>query len=146
MSVGLVALEGEEVIAQLSVTVPVNELDGVTVMVEVPLPAAPALIVMLPLLERVKLLLPPGACQKSPQPATSVAAANNPAQRPIFIAAPFAPSSGCVIHRNPITDYTYTHAPSSMCRRRSCGTSLAAVALCIPSTLLAIPALKLIDS
>ena len=34
---GLVALEGEDVMAQLSFTVPVNELPGVTVMVEVPL-------------------------------------------------------------------------------------------------------------
>jgi hypothetical protein len=51
------ALEAPEgaVTAQASVTVPVNELAGVTVMVEVP--DEPALTVMLPLLLRVKLLL-----------------------------------------------------------------------------------------
>jgi hypothetical protein len=91
------------VTAQLSVTVPVNELPGVTPITEVPLPAAPALMVMLPLLERLKpvVLLLSGACQKSPQPARSVAAANNPTQRPIFIAAPFAPSSGYTRNRSP---------------------------------------------
>jgi hypothetical protein len=104
--------DGALVTAQVSVTVPVNEFVGVTVIVDVPLLPALELTLMLALLESVKLLFPPGACQKSPQPAKSIAAANNPAQRPIFIAAPFASSSGCVIHRNPITDYTYTHAPS----------------------------------
>jgi hypothetical protein len=55
---------------QLRSTVPVNELDGVTVMVEVLPEVAPGLTVMLPLLVKVKLvLLPLGACQKSPQPA-----------------------------------------------------------------------------
>jgi hypothetical protein len=85
--VGLEAPVGA-VTVQVSVTVPVNELAGVTVMVEVPV--APALTVMLVgLLERVKLLLPPfGASQKSPHPASSSAAANNPAQRPMFMAAP----------------------------------------------------------
>jgi len=38
---------------QLSVTVPVYVLAGVTVMVEVPVPATPALTLMLPLLLRV---------------------------------------------------------------------------------------------
>ena len=87
--VGLVAPVGA-VTEQLSVTVPVNELPGVTVIVAVLSEVAPALTVMLPLLVRVKLvlLLPFGACQKSPHPASSRAAANNPAQRPIFIAAP----------------------------------------------------------
>jgi hypothetical protein len=77
------------VTAQLSETVPVNELPGVTVMVAVPV--APWATMMLPLLERVKLLLPPpGACQKSPQPAINGAAAsNNHAHLPIFIATPF---------------------------------------------------------
>jgi hypothetical protein len=100
--VGLVALEGEVVIAQLSVTVPVNELDGVTVMVEVPLPAAPEVMVMLPLLERVKLLLPPGACQKSPHPVRSrTAAGNNNARFLIFIAAPSPQYSGYTLTRSP---------------------------------------------
>ena len=84
--VGLVAPVGA-VTAQLSVTVPVNELPGVTVIVEFPLPAAPELTVMLPLLLSVKLLLS-DASQKPAQPARSVAAANNPIQRPIFITAP----------------------------------------------------------
>ena len=109
---GLVGLDGSVVTEQESATDPVNELDGVTVMVTVLPLVAPGLTVMLPLLESVKLPPPPGACQKFPQPAKSVADANNPAQRPIFIVAPFAPFTGCVIHRNPITDYTYAHAPS----------------------------------
>jgi hypothetical protein len=86
---GLVALVGALVIEQDSVTVPVNELPGVTVIVE--LPVAPGLTLMLPLFVRVKLVLlvPPGASQKSPQPARSGAAASNTrAHFPIFIAAP----------------------------------------------------------
>ena len=85
--VGLVALDGAVVIAQVSATVPVKELPGVTVMVEVPV-VEPELMVMAPLFVRVKLvlLLPLGACQKSPQPARSTAATKNPTQRPIFIA------------------------------------------------------------
>jgi hypothetical protein len=94
---------------QLSVTDPVNVLAGVTLMVEVPVPAAPALTLMLPLLLRVKLLLPlPGACQKSPQPATSGAAAsNNRAHFPIFIATPPAPgSSRCTrLPLKPLSDF-----------------------------------------
>jgi hypothetical protein len=79
---------------QLNETVPVNVLAGVTVMVEVPV--APWATVMLPLLVRLKLpLFPPGASQKSPQPAKSGATASNiHAHFPIFIAAPFASSSG----------------------------------------------------
>jgi len=94
LHVGLVALEGAVVTAQVSATVPVNELPGVTVMVEVP-EVEPELMVMAPLLvsEKLVLLLPPGAWQKSPQPDRIAAAANNPAQRPIFIAAPLAPYS-----------------------------------------------------
>ena len=85
--VGLVALEGSVVIAQESVTVPENEFEDVTVMVEVPL--EPALTVMLPLLESEKLVLLPGACQKFPQPAKNGAVASiNRANLPIFIAAP----------------------------------------------------------
>jgi len=76
-----------EVTAQVSVTVPVNEFAGVTVMVEVP--EDPALTAMLPLLVSVKLVPLFGACQKSPQPATRGAAANNNlAHLPILIAAP----------------------------------------------------------
>ena len=90
--VGLDAPEGA-VTAHVSVTVPVNELPGVTVMVEVLLEVAPGLTVMLPLLLRVKLP-PPGACQKSPQPArkpatTGATASNNKrADLPIFISTP----------------------------------------------------------
>jgi hypothetical protein len=88
--VALVALVGVLVIEQLSVTVPVNELDGVTVMVEVSPLVAPGATVMLPLLVRAKLVFVlSGSCQKSPQPARSGAAAsNNHAYCPIFIAAP----------------------------------------------------------
>jgi hypothetical protein len=83
------------VTAQLSVTVPVNELPGVTVMVAVPV--EPWATVMLPLLERLKPVVLLGACQKSPQPAKNGAAAsNNRAHFPIFIAAPFAP---CAVFR-----------------------------------------------
>jgi hypothetical protein len=94
---GLVALEGDEVTAQLNVTVPVNELAGVTVTVEVLLVAPPGVVEMLPLLESVKLpLLPPGACQKSPQPVrpTAMQPRRNGAASvafihfPMFIAAP----------------------------------------------------------
>jgi hypothetical protein len=105
--VGSVALEGVVVTEQLSVTVPVKELPGVTVMVEVPV--EPGLTLMLPLLESVKLLLLlPGACQKSPQPATSGAAAsNNRAHFPIFIATPPAPgSSRCTrLPLKPLSDF-----------------------------------------
>jgi hypothetical protein len=93
------AAAGEVVIVQLSVTVPVNELPGVTVMVELPL-VVPELMVMAALLERAKLLLllPLGACQKSPQPArtkterpaNTAAVSTNccRAEPPMFIAAP----------------------------------------------------------
>jgi hypothetical protein len=102
--VGLAALEGEVVIEQLSVTVPLNELPGVTVMVEVPL-ALWATVMLVGLLERLKpvVLLVFGACQKSPQPAISAAAAINPAQSPIFIPAPCAPQSGCALFQNLLT-------------------------------------------
>ena len=97
LQLGLVAPDSEVVTAQVRATDPVNEFDGVTVMVEVLLD--PGLTEMAPLLERVKLVLPPGACQKSPQPAkrpakTLTAAgaatrANTRTHLPIFIAAPF---------------------------------------------------------
>jgi uncharacterized membrane protein len=87
----LVALEGEVVTAQLSATVPVNEFDGVTVMVAVVL--APALTVTAPLLLSVKLVLPlpPGASQKSPHPASIGAAASKTQPNlPILIARSFS--------------------------------------------------------
>ena len=84
---GLVALDGVLVTAQVSVTVPVNEFDGVTVMVEVPV--EPGATVIEPLLLRAKLVLELGACQKFPQPLTKgTAASNNHAHFPIFISAP----------------------------------------------------------
>ena len=74
---GLVALEGVVVTAQVRVTVPVNEFDGVTVIVAVFPAEAPGLKAMLPLLASEKLVPPPGACQKSPHPASSRAAAGS---------------------------------------------------------------------
>jgi hypothetical protein len=92
---GLVALVGVVVSAQESVTVPVNEFAGVTVMVEVLPEVAPGATLMLPLLVSVKLVavLPPGACQKSPQPAikptrSGAASSVSHAQFRVFIAAP----------------------------------------------------------
>ena len=99
--VGLVAPEGDVVTAQASETVPVNVLDGVTVMLDVLPVAAPGATVMLvglPARVKEELLLPPlGACQKSPHPARSGAAAsNNFAQLPIFITAPrISPDESC---------------------------------------------------
>jgi hypothetical protein len=97
------------VTAQLSVTVPVKVLTGVTVMVAVLPVVAPGLSVMLPLLDSVKLLpFPPGASQKSPQPASSSAAAgNNRAHLLILIAAPFALATEYAVFENPFTGYTY---------------------------------------
>jgi hypothetical protein len=60
----LTGFETLVVTAQVSVTVPVNEFDGVTVMSEVLLLVAPAVTVMLPPLERAKSVLPVGAAQK----------------------------------------------------------------------------------
>jgi hypothetical protein len=88
--VGLTALEGELVTAHESATVPVNELEGVTVMVAVLLLVPAGAVTMVPLLLRAKLVVPVvGDCQKFPQPARSgVAASNNRAHFPILIAAP----------------------------------------------------------
>jgi len=84
--VGSLAPDGA-VTAHESVTVPVNEFDGVTVIVEVPV--EPGATEMLPLLLRVKLVLEPlGFCQKSPHPATSTVAASSNVHFPIFIATP----------------------------------------------------------
>jgi hypothetical protein len=94
---GLTGFKNVVVTAQLSVTVPVNELPGVTVMVEALPLLAPGLTVMSPLLLRVKLveLLPLGASQKFPHPArkpaetiSGTATINCLAHLPIFIAAP----------------------------------------------------------
>lgn len=122
--VGLVALDGEVVMAQESETVPVNVLDGVTVMVEVLSVVAPGATVMEPLFERLKSPLPVvplGACQKSPQPANSgTTASRNLAQLPIFIAAPcFSPdefrskgnASECVLSRCGIRRKSAAHGP-----------------------------------
>ena len=87
---GLVGLEMEVVTAQVSVTVPVKEFDGVTVMVEVLLVVAPGLTVMLPLLERVKLVEVAGAPQNPLQPARDDAAISKiQAHFPIFICRSF---------------------------------------------------------
>ena len=59
---GLTSLAMLVVTAQLIVTVPVHELAGVTVMVDVPV--APAVTGMFPLLVRVISVLPAGAAQK----------------------------------------------------------------------------------
>jgi hypothetical protein len=84
--VGLVAPVGELVTEHVSATVPVNELAGVTVIVDVPV--APGITVMLPPLERVKLVLL-GASQKPLHPASSGAAPSSThAHFPIFITAP----------------------------------------------------------
>jgi hypothetical protein len=102
-SVELVEPDGRVVTAQVSVTVPVNELPGVTVMVSVP--GDPEEAVMLPLLESAKpvVLLVFGASQKFPQPAKSTAAIN-PAQLPILITTPYTPHTGhAVVSGNPFT-------------------------------------------
>ena len=88
---GLTALEIVVVTAQVSATVPENELPGVTVIVAVLPLVAPGATARLPLLAKEKLveLLPLGDCQKSPHPASNGAAANSTrAHFPMFIAAP----------------------------------------------------------
>ena len=101
--VGLVPPEIDVVTAQLSATEPVNEFDGVTEMVAVLV--EPGLMLMLPLLVRVKLAPPlPGACQKSPQPVakpsrSGIAANNSLAHRPGLIAAPCSPSAALIARR-----------------------------------------------
>ena len=92
----LVALVGELVTAQERVTVPVNELDGVTEIVVVLPVASPGLTVMLPLFDKEKsvVVVLAGACQKSPHPAsrplTGIATSSdaNLAHLPNLIAAP----------------------------------------------------------
>jgi hypothetical protein len=131
--VGLAAPEGEVVIAQVRVTAPVNEFAGVTVMVEAPL--APGLTEMTPLLVRVKLVLlpPPGACQKSPQPArrqadkqtaTGAAASNhNRAHLPIFIFTPWIPAprlllQGIALARTALFPRRARTGHPSLCKER----------------------------
>jgi hypothetical protein len=86
---GLVALDGDVVTAQVSATVPVNEFDGVTVIVEVLPEVAPGVLTLIvPLLERVKSEEPTGF-QKPLQPTRSSGAASaNPVHFFNLIAAP----------------------------------------------------------
>jgi hypothetical protein len=85
--VPLTAAVGEATV-QDSVTVPLNEFEGVTVMVDVLPVVAAGLTEIFPLLVSVKLVLPPGASQKSPQPARIGAAnSNSLAHFPIVIAS-----------------------------------------------------------
>jgi len=64
----LVGFEMLVVTAQVSVTVPLNEFEGVTVISDVLPLVAPAVTVMLPPLEREKSVLPAGASQKPLHP------------------------------------------------------------------------------
>jgi hypothetical protein len=94
LHVGLVALERVVVTAQVRETAPVNEFDGVTVMVEVFPLVAPGLTEIVALLVSAKLVLLLGACQKLLHPARNGATDNNShAHLPIFIAAPSTPLS-----------------------------------------------------
>lgn len=82
---GLVALVGVLVTEQVSATVPVKELPGVTVIVAVLPDVAPGVSLMLPLLVRVKLVSV-GASQNPLHPARrDVAAKSNRARFLIFI-------------------------------------------------------------
>jgi hypothetical protein len=91
---GLVAPEGELVMEQVSVTVPVNELAGVMVIVDVLPLVAPGGVEILPLLVSVKLLPESlGASQKPAHPATKpimsgAAASITPLHFPALIASP----------------------------------------------------------
>jgi hypothetical protein len=74
---GLEALDGDVVTAQVSATVPVNELDGVAVTVDVLPDVAPGLLtVMVALFVRLKSEEPVGASQNPLQPASSSGAAS----------------------------------------------------------------------
>lgn len=84
----LVALEGVLVTEHASVTVPVNELPGVTVIVEVLLDVAPGATLIFPLLVSLKLVLL-GASQKPLHPERKGATISaSQTQLPIFIAVP----------------------------------------------------------
>jgi len=110
-SLELVAPAGTVPNAQLSVTLPVNELPGVTAIAEVPLePWTTERVVGEAVMEKPVVLEVLGACQKSPHPVrkqakTGAAANNNRVQLPILIAAPFAPLSGHADFRNLLTGY-----------------------------------------
>ncbi len=87
---GLTALEGEVVTAQLRVTVPLKEPDGVTVIVEVLPEVAPGVLtLMAPLFDRVKSD-EPAASQNPLQPASSRGAVHTSFIHPFddFICAP----------------------------------------------------------
>jgi hypothetical protein len=74
---GLEAFDGDVVTAQVKATVPVKELDGVTVIVEVLPEVAPGLLtLMAPLLERVKSEVELIGSQNPLQPARSRGAAS----------------------------------------------------------------------
>jgi hypothetical protein len=97
---GLVAPVGELVTEQARDTVPVNEVDGVTVTVEVLLLAPPGVTLMLPLLESVKLLLVFGASQKLEQPTekatrSGTAASDTRPHFPVFISLTSLTSLAC---------------------------------------------------
>jgi hypothetical protein len=120
----LTGLERLVVTAQVSATEPVNELEGVTVMMEVLPLVAPALTLIPPLLVREKLVLPllAGACQKLPHPAQkptkSGAATNNLVHFPDFIPAP------CSLLNNPRSQViALARAPSHYGLRRRWRTS-----------------------
>jgi hypothetical protein len=84
LHVGLTGFETLVVTAQVSVTVPVNEFAGVTVMVDVLPLLAPAVTVILPPLLREKLVLPAGAAQKFLQLVRKPAVARPITMRPIL--------------------------------------------------------------
>jgi hypothetical protein len=102
LHVGEPAPVGAVVIAQVSETVPVNEFVGDTVIVA--LPVEPEVMGLVVVLVRAKpAFVFAGACQKSPQPATSGAAAsNNRTHPPTFIATPRAPLFGCAVLLEPV--------------------------------------------
>jgi hypothetical protein len=96
---GLAALDIEVVTLQVSATVPEAEVEGVTVMVEVPVAAAPELRRMLPPLLREKLMLLESS-QKSAHPARNGAVASNShANFPNLISAPSALASSLAVLR-----------------------------------------------
>lgn len=116
---GLVALEGVLVTEHVSATVPVNELPGVTVIVDVLPDVAPGVTLMLPLLERVKLVSV-GALQKPLHPASTVVAARNiHARFLIFIPKPL-PFTVCVPQstRLNISRVSYWSCPETRQARR----------------------------
>ena len=112
---GLLALVGPLTEQERS-TVPVKELAGVTVMVEVLPETAPGVTEMLPLLDREKLVLLTGACQKSPQPARKgTAKRKSPAHLKRFIAAPMLGSPlGLVCGPNSFVPIAVVRGPNAV--------------------------------